>query len=119
MSFDKTVFFERIDGIILCNGFYRPKQSVLDMHRQVFCILWTVLIMNRTEDFISGLHKRPNVRRIQMDAFIPIFIYLCILATGYRFYGLSRRVLAGCVAVSSPYGSFTRRREDATRSRGT
>ncbi len=27
---DKTVFFERIDGIILCNGFYRPKQSVLD-----------------------------------------------------------------------------------------
>jgi signal transduction histidine kinase len=28
---DKTVFFERIDGIILCNGFYRPKQSVLDL----------------------------------------------------------------------------------------
>lgn len=48
-----------------------------------------------------------------MDAFIPVFIYLCILATGYRFYGLSRRVLAGCVAVSPSYGSFTRRREDA------
>jgi signal transduction histidine kinase len=27
---NKTVFFERIDGLILCNGFYRPKQSVLD-----------------------------------------------------------------------------------------
>ena len=53
---DKTVFFERIDGIILCNGFYRPKESSW-IHRQIFCILWTVLIMNHAETFISGLHQ--------------------------------------------------------------
>ena len=27
---DKTVFFERIDGIVLCGGFYRPKESLMD-----------------------------------------------------------------------------------------
>jgi cytochrome c len=33
---DKTVFFERIDGIVLCGGFYRPKESLMDTFIKYF-----------------------------------------------------------------------------------
>ncbi len=32
----KTVFFERIDGIVLCSGFYNPKESFMDTFVKYF-----------------------------------------------------------------------------------